>query len=498
MNTSFSIRVFSSISRLTSGSYRHQNIVVLSILLMSVAFNLNNAWSQQYLPSEETQLSKQESENKLRLSLNNAILTAIENDDYLTKSEYEQERLIKLSEGSRALPDPTFNIGLLNLPTDGFEFDEEPMTQFKIAATQLFPRGNTLTLTETQFEQAASIQPYRRLDRTAKLAWQTKLLWLDAFKNQSNYAIVQNTKPLFEKLGDIVSANYASSVGNAKQQDIIRADLALIRLKDRLLNLATEKQIALSKLEQFLFSSIQQNSLINEFSSVETSVVANDIADERTLLRLSRLENLNEQSLFTLLNTHPRVVAFEQKILMQSTGIDIAKQSSKPQFGVNASYALRDDAPIGEGGTSRADFFSIGMSVSVPIFSKPRQDAEVSSHILQVEVLKTEKRLLLRELMSGLKSSIAQYKGSAQRLAIYIDQIIPQMTQQTNAALNAYTNDTGEFSQVINAKIDELDAQVTAINIEVSKLKALAAIHYYLASTDTKDTTVSFPISSQD
>lgn len=467
------------------------------VLLTYVTFSMNNAWSQQYLTPDDTQASKQGAHNSFRLSLNAAILTAIENDDWLTKSKYEEERLLKLSEGSRALPDPTFNVGLLNLPTDGFAFNQEPMTQFMVGAAQLFPRGDTLALTETQFEQAASIQPYQRLERTAKIAWQTKLLWLDAYKNQSNYAIVQNTKPLFDKLGDIVSANYASSIGSAKQQDIIRADLALIRLKDRLLNLATEKQIALSKLEQFLFSTTQQNSIINDFASVETNVVITDIADERTFLCLSRLDNANEQSLFTLLNTHPKVRALEQKILMQSTSIDLAKQSLKPQFGVNASYAFRDDMPIEQGGNSRADFFSIGMSVSVPLFSKARQDAEVSSNILQVEMLKTEKRLLLRELMSGLKSNIAQYKGSVERLAIYNDKIIPQMTQRTNAALNAYTNDAGQFSEVVNAQIDELDAQVTAINIEVSKLKALAAISYYLASIDAENSVASQVISKE-
>lgn len=83
--------------------------------------------------------------------------------------------------------------------------------------------------------------------------------------------------------------------------------------------------------------------------------------------------------------------------------------------------------------------------------------------------------------MAGLKSSIDQYQGASKRLAIYQSQILPQMAQQADAALNAYTNDLGDFAEVVRAKIAELDAQITALSIKVAKRKALASIHYYFS-----------------
>jgi L-2-hydroxyglutarate oxidase LhgO len=65
------------------------------------------------------------------------------------------------------------------------------------------------------------------------------------------------------------------------------------------------------------------------------------------------------------------------------------------------------------------------------------------------------------------------------RLTVYEKQILPQVKQQTQAALNAYTNDIGDFAEVVRAQIDELDAQLTTLAIQTKQRQALAKIDYY-------------------
>lgn len=420
------------------------------------------------------------------LELPDAIHMAQTQDDWLTKSRIEQQRLMSLSKGAKALPDPTLTLGLLNLPTDGFAFDQEPMTQLKLGASQMFPRGDTLALQQTQLQQTAGIQPAKRADRKQKVAWQTTQLWLDAYQSQASYALVKDAEPLFEKLGEIVSAGYSASVGKANQQDLIRAELELARLQDRLVTLSTQQRVALSKLTQFLSAPGKNRYVINRYTSV--GPIPNELQQIIPQHKRAVLASVtvDDNTLYEFVINHPIIVAVDQQIKAQRIGIDIAQQGHKPQFGVNTSYALRADAPEPIGGSalgssSRADFFSIGVSVSLPLFSSARQDAQVASSIQHVEAIKTEKLLLLRELMAGLKSSIDQYQGASARLAMYREQILPQMSQHSDAALNAYTNDLGDFSEVVRAKIAELDAQITTIGINVTKRKALAAIQYYFS-----------------
>ena len=159
------------------------------------------------------------------LSLPKAVALAIENDDWLYKSELMQSRLEVLSEGANALPDPTISLGLLNIPTNGFSLDQEPMTQIKVGVTQTLPRGDSLDLQEKKYKLSASEQPYLRKDRRLRVTLQATTLWLDTFEASASYRLVNDARPLFDKLGDIVSASYSSSLGKANQLDIIRAEL---------------------------------------------------------------------------------------------------------------------------------------------------------------------------------------------------------------------------------------------------------------------------------
>lgn len=419
------------------------------------------------------------------LSLEAAISIAQTQDNWLEKSHLEQARLLALSEGANTLPDPTVSIGLLNLPTDGFALNQEAMTQLKIGASQLFPKGDTLALQQTQLRETANQQPIMREDRLQKVALQTTQLWLDAYVSQASYALVKDAEPLFDKLVEIVNAGYVSSVGQASQQDLIRAELELVRLQDRLITLSTQQRTALARLNQFLAmpsQSYSQQFQLPQFESVG-ALPSNPITLTNTHFKdLLSLQIVDEQTLYGLVNNHPRVIAIAQQINAEEIGVEIAEQGYKPQFGVSASYALRDDLPESQGGHSRADFLSIGVSMSLPLFSTKRQDAQVVSSIHKVEITKTEKLLLIKELMAGLQSSLQQYHGATKRLAMYQDQILPHMSQQSEAALKAYTNDLGDFAEVVRAKIAELDAQITTIEIEVAQRKAIAAIQYYLAS----------------
>ncbi|MDG1467791.1 MAG: TolC family protein [Glaciecola sp.] len=459
----------------------HNIMNITMALIVCIAFTLS---SDSIAQNDKAQTNKERV-----LSLQEAIAIAQNNDDWLVKSKLSELRLLDLSRGALALPDPTISIGLLNLPTDGFAFNQEAMTQFKVGISQILPRGNTLTLQEKHYQTTAAEQPFQRADRSLNVALQTSILWLDAYRDSANYELVQDAKPLFDQLNDIVGASYTSFVGNAKQQDIIRAELELVRLEDRLFRLDSDRRVAKTKLSQFLSN---QSQAVNAGYDNSNGYAHSRLADvvlpqslvpvmQQEQRAISWLQQSSVQSKYAMLATHPVVSAIEQRILASTIEIDIAKQALQPQYAVNASYALRDDTSAAMGGNSRADFLSIGVNVSLPLFSSTRQDAHISASTHALAVMRTDKRLLLQELFAGLNSVYEQFIGAEKRAKVYEQKILPQLSQLSQTALNAYTNDTGSFADVVTAKIMELDAQASLINITIEKRKALAHIHYYLA-----------------
>ncbi|WP_289030135.1 TolC family protein [uncultured Paraglaciecola sp.] len=411
------------------------------------------------------------------LSLSDTIKIALQNDDWLLKSQSIEKGLYALSEGADALPDPVISLRVLNLPSNGFAFNQEEMTQLQLAASQQLPRGDTLKLKQEKYKTVAEEQPLLRFDRMAKIALRAEELWLDAYKAQTSYQLVEDTRPLIQKLEEIVSTSYASSVGSAGQQDIIRAQLEIMRLRDRLIELKTQKVVSLKKLSQYLFNS--RTSGVTDYipsSDIQLPSKLNDISyiDKK---RISLFDTQSNQELIQLVSMHPLVRAKAQQVKGFEFDTKIAKQSLKPQYAVNASYSFRDDTPQG---TSRANFYSVGISMSMPLFSSTKQDAEISSRVQTTEAVKTEKLLLIREFLATVNSAYADYKGLCERINIYETGIIPQIKQQTQASLNAYTNDAGNFAEVVRAQVSELDAQLTLLGLEVAKHKAIATLRYYL------------------
>jgi len=168
------------------------------------------------------------------LTLDMAVKAAQRNDPWLTGNRHIQDAYQSKSIAAGTLPDPKVNIGLANMPMDTFDFGQEGMTQFKVGVSQMFPRGESLALRQQQLELIASQYPFQREDRKAKVAVTSGQLWLDVYKAQESIALIESNRGLFEQLSDIAQASYSTALGKSRQQDIVRAQLEVTRIDDRL------------------------------------------------------------------------------------------------------------------------------------------------------------------------------------------------------------------------------------------------------------------------
>jgi outer membrane protein TolC len=178
------------------------------------------------------------------------------------------------------------------------------------------------------------------------------------------------------------------------------------------------------------------------------------------------------------LTHHPALLAIEQSVKAGNTAVKLAKQKYKPQWGVNASYAYRDDDPLGQ---SRADFFSIGITVDVPIFGYAKQDSDMAASRLTAQTIETEKRLLQQQMLTHMLSLYQQKIRLDERERGFLVSILPQTQEQADASLSAYTNDDGDFSEVMRARIAQLNAQIDLIDIQIEKFKTHMQLGYFFA-----------------
>jgi len=420
--------------------------------------------------------------NQVPLSFERAIRAAQQNDPWLTGNVYKQRSIEALSTAVNTLPDPKISIGLANLPTDGFNFTQEGMTQAKVGISQMFPRGDTLAIKSQQLKIQSEAFPYQRKNRKAKVAVTVGTLWLDVYRIQQSIALIEKNRALFEQLVDVAEASYSSALGKTRQQDLVRSQLELTRLDDRLDKLAQQKNRYEGMLSQWLINLETDNKLESDTALIADFYFYNILLSQKMpqieLLNtdlVNAKNRLHPQKLVSYFTQHPSVIAIDKKVTSTKVGIKLAKQKYRPEWGVSASYGHRGDDVMAR---SRADLFSVGVSFDLPLFTQNRQDKEVQSAIAKTEVIKAEKSLLIRKLLGMYSSAKGRLLRLKDRQKLYKSKLLPQIHDQAEASLTAYTNDDGDFSEVVRARIAVLNAEIDGLTIDVEEQKIHLELNY--------------------
>ncbi len=115
-----------------------------------------------------------------------------------------------------------------------------------------------------------------------------------------------------------------------------------------------------------------------------------------------------------------------------------------------------------------------------------RQDKEVQSAISKTEAVKTEKLLLLRQLLGSYSSAKGRLLRLKDRQNLYKSKLLPQIHDQAEASLTAYTNDNGDFSEVVRARIAMLTAELDQLELMVEEQKIILGLNYLFSGSENQ------------
>ncbi|MCG8369595.1 MAG: TolC family protein, partial [Proteobacteria bacterium] len=167
-------------------------------------------------------------------------LTLAEAEDLALSAEAGTQALLARAGAMRehavaaeSLPDPSLRIGLANYPVSGGGFSTEGMSQARIGIRQTFPRGRAADGRASRARAAALGS--RAEARAREVLVSVRKAWLDAYYSQQAWRLVNESRPFFEDLASVTRSMY--SVGRKSQHDVLRAELELSRLDDRIIDL---------------------------------------------------------------------------------------------------------------------------------------------------------------------------------------------------------------------------------------------------------------------
>ena len=363
----------------------------------------------------------------------------------LARSDAMQERAVAAGQ----LPDPTLRVGLANYPIDGGGFSTEAMTQAQVGVRQAFPRGRS---SGSEQSRAAAEALSRSADaRGRDVLMAARTAWLDAYYAQQAWMIVNESRPFFEDLVTITRSMY--SVGRKSQHDVLRAELELSRLDDRIIEIGRARSAARATLSRWI-------------GEAAVRPVA------QTLPRWSAPPALTD--LYARLESHPSLVAADADVTARHAAVRRAEDRKKPDWALDLGYGYRDG--FQPDGSPRSDFVSLSVSVDLPFFSENRQDRKLAAALSERRAASQARAALKARLRSELDAEFARWTDLARRLALYKSRILDQSEGQARAALLAYQSDAGDFADVMRSHIDDLNTRLDHIRLQVERAQSYAVL----------------------
>lgn len=397
-------------------------------------------------PTAQPQIRDRSQADVLSLDAAVALARAADEPD-LARFEERARALENLAIAEAQLPDPMVTGQIVNVPTDSFDFDREGMTQaLRIGLRQEFPAGRTLALRGRQRRAESSIQQAQRQLAQRDIELTVRNAWLDLAWHERAGRIVEQSRAAVSQQIDSLTSRFAS--GRMHAQDMLRAELELALLDDQ-------------RIEHRSRADSARAALARHIGSAAYRPLPAGLPELPDPVPLDVLE--------ARLVEHPAAVADGLRIDSAEFGIALAEQAYKPSFALEGGYGFRSD---------RSDLASVGVTLSVPLFTDKRQDRLHAAAVRQRSAAELDRQTLLLDLKRRLQQELIDWQRIQQRLALYQGAIGERSRQTSEAAVSTYASSQTDLAELIQDRLAEIRIQLKRAELEIEAARSWARLVY--------------------
>jgi outer membrane protein TolC len=359
------------------------------------------------------------------------------------------------------LPDPLLKLGIANLPTNSFSFTQEPMTGKIIGLSQGIPFPGKLSAVEKVQLKDIEINQQEIDDKINEIRNEVSQVYYDLRFTREALRIAHENEALLKKIADVVRTKYA--VSQASQQNIIKVEVEITRLNDKIEELKGKEKGQLAVLNALLLREANTpvlTYLVPKIKHISTSI--------------QRLDSL----------------AISKRPFLK--GIEISKEKAKlmeklagyefyPNFNFSVQYSQRDK--IEKSNTDLNDFFSVIVGVSLPINYGGKKSSKVEEAQLRQEFYSNQYDASIQFLNKAFGKSLARLNELMNREKIIELGLLPQSKQSLEAAMAGYQVNEIDFINVIDAQNRLLDVETMLYNIRTKYYKELSTLEFLVGSS---------------
>lgn len=357
-----------------------------------------------------------------------------------------------------ALPDPMFGVALSNLPVGHFELDRTPMTGIQIMLRQMYPGRGKRSLKKEMAREGVVISQTDYEEAEDEITRQIKETYHDLYFIDQAIVINVENKELLKYIAAL--AEIKTSVGRGPQHDLIKAQLAVTKILDKLLELQRMRRSTSAKL----------NALLDRPPDAPLGTPVWEGLHTYTLSAEALREVAEED--------RPALVGMKRMVDMAELGVKMARLNKHPDYTAGFDYRIRGQSlmdPV-QGG----DFWGFSVMMNVPSWNKQPHDAEVEEAKANLTAARRDYENMATRIASAVEMSDAKLERLAGQIELFETGLIPQAELALGSARSAYaaTNEALKVDMLtlLSAQLALQDLQIGHVRAVVDYEKALAEL----------------------
>lgn len=388
---------------------------------------------------------------QIGLSLNEAVEEALAKNPLIQSARRSVDARRHLIVPATTLPEPTVAFQTMGnlIPPTLQAGDPSSGRNFVFSQEIPFPGKLRLQGRIASAEAEAEWWSYEQVRR--QIVSEVKVAYFEHWLIAKSLSIVEKDKDLLQKFAEIAEARYR--VGEGIQQDVVKAQVEVSKLLDRLVVLQQREGISQALLNSLLYRAPE--------TPVGSVAELKESPFETPLEELYRLAVANS----------PMLKMQERMIDREQHSVQLARKNFYPDFEVGFTYTNRSQMP---------EMFGLMVGARIPLYFWRKQSLELDSAAAVLSSSRKKYDWLHSKLYFELKDPYLVATTSRRLLELYGRGIIPQSTLSLESATAGYQVGSVDFLTLIDNLVTLLDYELKSYEALAEYQKALARLEAIL------------------
>ncbi|MCI0606500.1 TolC family protein [bacterium] len=353
------------------------------------------------------------------ISLEQLVSALVRNNPDIQAAESRYEAAQVRPSQMRTLPDPVLSFVSRNgsgNPAPFTELGKDPLSSIGVMWKQEFPFPGKLRLSGEMAQKEADAAKVDIETVRWKVISNLKEAYYEYFRVDRSIQILNDSLKLLKHFEEIARARYG--VGEGIQQDVLRSQLEISIMDQRITSMQQERATAAAEINRLINRPVD-SPLPNPAEVTQTKFV----------LPAETLES-------EFITDAPQIRSGEAMVSREQKNLELAKKQFRPDFMTSVEYATSPNFP---------DMWEIEFGLRIPIFYKTKQAYGVAEASHNLTRTQKELRSMQLEIAFSIRNQFLQIQASEKLLRLYDQAVLPQSNLALESSLATYQVGKSDF-----------------------------------------------------